>query len=108
MTVETVYKGADNPNDLTFFEDGVAIDFSGATRITCEFGDTGVIADSDINPEYFDWTIGDGVVEFKFNDLAIADGRYKVTMKVYDPLHDPYQVLIEMCVHGVQFAFVTV
>lgn len=85
--IEIVYKVSDNPNTVTFKEDGVAIDFSAATRMTLELSGLGVVADSDVDADLFDWSQGSGVVEFNLNDLDIAPGKYSSTVRVFDPAH---------------------
>lgn len=104
--IETVYKGSDNPNTVTFKEDGVAIDFSAATRMTLELSGLGVVADSNDNADLFDWSQGNGVVEFNLNDLDLTEDFYPATVKVYDALHTDGQVLVHMDTAELQFRVV--
>ncbi len=109
--IEIVYKGSDNPNTVTFKEDGAAIDFSAATRMTLELSGLGVVADSAVDAALMTWALsfdkqgnpindanGDQYweVEFNLNDLDIAPDTYRATVKVYDPLHTDGQVVVHM------------
>ena len=109
--IEIVYKGSDNPNTVTFKEDGVAIDFSAATRMTLELSGLGVVADSGVDAALMTWALsfdkqggpinddnGDQYweVEFNLNDLDITPDTYRATVKVYDPLHMDGQVVVHM------------
>lgn len=104
--IEIVYKGSDNPNTVTFKEDGVAIDFSAATRMTLELSGLGVVADSNDNADLFDWSQGSGVVEFNLNDLDLAEDFYPATVRVYDAQRTDGQVLVHMDTAELQFRMV--
>ena len=90
---EIVYKGADNPNSVTFYEDNVAMDFSATTRMVLTLSGAGVTIDSDILATAIDWSAGSGKVIFKLNDESIEPGLYKATLKVYDATHTSGQVI---------------
>jgi len=90
--VETVYKLRDNPNTVTFEEDGVVIDFSSATRMVCEFSNSVIVADSSVTAALFNFTSSVGVVIFNFNDLAIS-GKQVATLRIYDGAHPDGQIL---------------
>lgn len=92
--IELVFKGRDNPNSVIFKEDGVLIDFSGATRGVVKFAGSDVEADTSVTASLIDFTAGDGKVIFNFNDLVIDSGLYQATFIVYDASHTDGQILI--------------
>lgn len=93
--IETVYKLRDNPNTVTFSEDGVLIDFSAATRMVLSFEGSVVVADTGVDATLIDWSAGSGVVEFNINGIDIEAGsELFATLVVYDPLHVDGQVIV--------------
>lgn len=91
--IETVYKNRDNPNVITFKEDGIEIDFSAATRMVMSFSGSTITADSDVDSSLFDWLLGSGQVEFNLNGIGIS-GTVSATLIVYDAGHTNGQVLV--------------
>ena len=92
MLTEIVYKGADNPNSVTFYEDNVAMDFSATTRMLLTFTGSSAVVDTDISA-IIDWSSGGGLVVFNLNDISISSGSYTATLKVYDAAHADGQVI---------------
>lgn len=103
---EKVFLGKDNTNSPVFLEDGVAVDFSAATRMTFEFGESGVIADSSVTAGIIDWSQGGGVVECTFGGLTIDEGEYLTKVTVYDPTHTNGQNLAHESGPALIFIFV--
>jgi hypothetical protein len=105
--IETVYKNRDNPNTVTFKEDGAAIDFSAATRMVLSFKGSAVVADTSVDGSLIDWSQGNGVVEFNINDIGITGGcSYSATLVVYDPAHTDGQVIVHEDSQSLIFSFV--
>jgi hypothetical protein len=103
---EVVYKGRDNPNSITVEQDGLPLDFSAVTRMTCAFTGSATVADSDENSSLFDWDQGGGKIEFNFNDLDIPAGNRHATLIAYDPVHPDGQVIAHECGADLRFRFV--
>jgi len=106
VLTEIVYKNADNPNIVTFFQDGVPMDFSITSRMVLTFNGAGVSVDSNSNPPRIDWSGGSGEVVFDLGDVAIAKGSYPSTLKVYDGTHPDGQVITHPQGTGLTFKFV--
>lgn len=104
--IETVYLGHDNPNTVVLNHDGSPIDFSAVTRVVCEFEDSTVEADTDVDANLIDWSLGNGQLVFRFNDLSIPAGIYLVTLLVFDPAHPDGQVLAHPKGAELRFKFV--
>lgn len=109
-----IYLGYDNPitiqiKQTTTDDDGVKtetnLDFTDVTRMRCLFeGPTKtVIADSDDQSDLFDWTIGDGKIKLRFNDLDLSAGHYKATLIAHDSSHTDGQVLIHADIGNLRF-----
>ena len=104
--IETVYKLRDNPNTVTFSEDGVVIDFSAATRMVLTLKRVGKIADTNDDAALIDWSQGGGVVEFNLNDIVITSkSDLYATLVVYDALHTDGQILAHMDDKSLGFKF---
>lgn len=103
--IEIVYLSRDNPNLIEIKQDGELIDFSAITRMVVNFNGSSVIADSDSDPTLFDWSKGDGVVEFNFNNLVVEPGQYTATLITFDSLHTSGQVLLHHDCKLLEFKF---
>lgn len=103
---EIVYKGRNNPNSVTFEQDGVEIDFSAATRMLVDFEGISTSADTADNAGLIDYSQGSGLVEFNFNGLDIPAGLYRASVVVFDALHTDGQVLVYHDENKLQFRFV--
>lgn len=86
MDTEIAYIGHDNTIDLQLLEDNVAVDLSGVTRMTLQFGDT--LMDSDVHAGVFDWSAGNGVLEIALQGQSItANEYYDTQLIVYDAIN---------------------
>lgn len=104
---ETIFLNRDNPVILRFKIDGKPLDFSAATRMTCFFSGSAVIADSNADGSLFDWSLGGGDLEFNFNDLVIAEGTYSAKLVVYDAEHPDGQIITHESGAKLNFKFVS-
>ncbi len=95
MTVETVYQGADNANTVQFFKDGAAFDFTGVTRVVIQFREALIVADTDDDPAFVNWSTTPGSLIFKLGALVINPGIYSASIFLYDPAHTNGQVLVQ-------------
>ena len=86
-TTLNVYPGSDRPCKLKILQDSAPVDFSAVTRMKAEFIESSIVADSNINSAYFNWSLGDGVVVFDFSDLGLPVGQYIATITEFDSLH---------------------
>jgi hypothetical protein len=92
---EVAYQNRDNEISFIVKQDGVAVDFSAATRMVLSFADTAVEADSDVDAALIDWSSGDtGEIKLKIGGLALTHGSiYLCTLVVYDATHTSGQTL---------------
>jgi hypothetical protein len=106
--IEVVYKGRDNPNTISVKQDGVLIPWSAVTRMVLSFVGSEVVADTDNESTLIDWSIGDGIIEFNINGLAVT-ARHEIpaTLVVYDPQHPNGQVLTHATDEKLFFKFVS-
>jgi len=104
--IKSVYLGTDNPTNVTFYRDGVVIDFSGVTRSVVEFRETDVVVDTDVVGQQALISLdSNGVGVFDFGGLAILPGVYSAQFTVYDALHDDGQIIVGYD-DGLKFKFV--
>lgn len=103
---EIVYKGRDNPNTITIFEDGEPMNFTPVTRMVCEFKGSAVKADTNDDSALIDWSQGGGVVEFNINDLSVESGARVAKLIAYDPDHPNGQNLLHEESFRLVFKFV--
>lgn len=69
-------------------------DFTATTRIVVEFEGFSEVADSAVDAALFDWSAGDGSVDFAFNAVPVKSyDTVWATMRIYDGLHPNGQVL---------------
>lgn len=82
MLSETVYLGHSNSIDMLMIANGEIYDLVNVVRMTLEFKDT--VIDSDISPDAFDWSEGEGVVYLMMGAESIPLGAYKAVLTMYD------------------------
>lgn len=86
-TSVTVFKGKSNTCFLFLKKDGEPIpDHTVVTRLKIRTGRGNVVVDSQVNPEFFDFTNTDKIV-LKLGMSSIPEGNYESTVTVYDSLH---------------------
>ncbi len=93
-TTLNVYPDRDRPCEITVYSDGAALDLSAVTRMTVEFVESTIVADTDVDPTLIDWSTGDGIVIFNFGALGLPIGRYIATLFEYDIDHPNGQPII--------------
>ena len=95
ITTETVYKNRDNPNQVRFYEDNAAMDFSAVTRVVLDLYNAHNVklatVDTSDSPILITYTTN--VITFNLNSLALSAGRYYAKVVVYDSQHPEGQIL---------------
>lgn len=94
-TTETVYLSRDNTNVVAFYEDNVAMDFTGVTRVVLQLYNRNNVlqatADSNSSPTPISWATNE--ITFSINDVSISPGLYPAKVVIYDSTHPDGQVI---------------
>lgn len=110
MTDEVVFKGADNSNSITITDsDGNAVDLTSVIRMKLTFDDedqTEVDVSLGDSPALIDWASTAGIVTFYLNDLTLAEGRYRATLKAYDGVNTDGIVYFHIDRDDLRFFFI--
>lgn len=85
IAFEKVYLGRGDVFKRRLSSDSIALDITGLTRVTLDFG--GLVIDSDTSPTAFDWTTegAAGILIFSLGLCNIPVGEYMAILTVYEP-----------------------
>lgn len=89
--IEIVYRSRSNVVSKQVFIDGEPANFFPVTRMTLLVG--GVLLDSAVNAGVFDWSGGEGMIEFRLGAQALPLGLHPCVLVAYDDNHPDGQVL---------------
>ena len=104
--IEIVYKDKNNLISVIFYKNGVAIPWTGVTRIVVSFDGSDVIVDEASGSSVIDWSGDAGEIKFDFKAIAVpVRAKLYATVQVYDPLHPLGQVLVDAEDKALQFIF---